>query len=56
MNFIKKVIRKIKEGMLQEMWEEAKWMWQYINRYKLAVFFYLILGGFSILVRLEGSL
>lgn len=55
MNFIKKVIRKIKEGMLQEMWEEAKWMWQYINRYKFAVFFYLILGVFSTLMGLGGS-
>ena len=38
MNFIKKVIRKIQDGMLQEMWKEAKWMWQYIRRYKLAIF------------------
>ena len=55
MNFIKKVIQKIKEGLLQEMWNEAKWMWQYIRRYKFAVFFYLILGIFSTLMGLAGS-
>ena len=55
MNFIKKVIKKIQDGMLQEMWEEAKWMWQYIRRYKFAVFFYLILGIFSTLMGLAGS-
>ena len=55
MNFIKKVIKKIQDGMLQEMWEEAKWMWQYIRRYKFAVFFYLILGIFSTLMGLVGS-
>lgn len=55
MNFIKKIIQKIKEGLLQEMWNEAKWMWQYIRRYKFAVFFYLILGIFSTLMGLAGS-
>lgn len=55
MNFIKKVIQKIKEGLLQEMWNESKWMWQYIRRYKFAVFFYLILGIFSTLMGLAGS-
>ncbi len=55
MNFIKKVIKKIQDGMLQEMWNEAKWMWQYIRRYKFAVFFYLILGIFSTLMGLAGS-
>ena len=55
MNFIKKVIRKIQDGMLQEMWKEAKWMWQYIRRYKFAVFFYLVLGIFSTLMGLAGS-
>ena len=47
MNFIKKVIKKIKEGLLQEMYVEAKWMYQYIKRYKFAVAFYLILGVIS---------
>ena len=55
MNFIRKVIKKIQDGMLQEMWEEAKWMWQYIKRYKFAVFFYLILGIFSTFMGLAGS-
>ena len=55
MNFIKKVIKKIKEGLLQEMYVEAKWMYQYIKRYKFAVAFYLILGVISTLMGLGGS-
>lgn len=55
MSFIKKVIKKIKEGLLKEMWMEAKWMYQYINRYKFAVLFYLILGITSTIMGLGGS-
>lgn len=55
MNFIKKVIKKIKEGLLQDMYEEAKWMYKYINRYKFAVLFYLILGVISTIMGLGGS-
>lgn len=56
MNFIKKVIKKMQEGLLQEMWIEAKWMWEYIRRYKFAVFFYLILGVFATLMGLVGNI
>ena len=55
MNFIKKVIRKIKEGMLQEMWEETKWMYQYARRYKFAILFYIILGVVGTGMNLGGS-
>lgn len=55
MNFIKKVIKKIKEGMLQEMWEETKWMYQYAKRYKIAILFYIILGVVGTGMSLGGS-
>lgn len=55
MNFIKKVIRKIKEGMLQEMWEETKWMYQYAKRYKVAILLYIILGVVGTGMGLGGS-
>lgn len=55
MNFIKKVIRKVKEGMLQEMWEETKWMYQYAKRYKEAILFYIILGVLGTAMSLGGS-
>lgn len=55
MNFIKKVIKKIKEGLLQEMWEETKWMYQYARRYKFAILFYIILGVVGTGMNLGGS-
>lgn len=55
MNFIKKIIRKIKEGMLQEMWEETKWMYQYAKRYKAAILLYIILGVVGTAMGLGGS-
>ena len=42
-NFIKKVRRKIKEGMLQEMYREGKWIYPYVLRYKWNVVYYIIL-------------
>ena len=44
MEFIKKVIRKIKDGMLQEMYEETKWMYTYAKKYKFQIVFYIFLG------------
>ena len=41
MEFIKKVIRKIKDGMLQEMYEETKWMYTYAKKYKFQIVFYI---------------
>lgn len=55
MNFIKKVVKKIKEGMIQEMWEETKWMYQYAKRYKIAILFYILLGVVGTGMSLGGS-
>ena len=48
MEFIKKVIRKIKEGMLQEMYEETKWMYTYAKKYKFQIVFYIFLGVYRL--------
>ncbi|WP_455537617.1 ABC transporter ATP-binding protein [Terrisporobacter sp.] len=55
MRLIKKVINKIKEGMLQEMWEETKWMYKYAKKYKFAILFYIILGVIGTGMGLGGS-
>ena len=55
-NFIKKVRRKIKEGMLQEMYTEAKWIYSYIRRYKWSVVFYITLGILGTFMSLGGSI
>lgn len=44
MSFLKKVIRKIREGYLLEMFDELRWMYQYIRRYRLSIIFYIITG------------
>lgn len=55
-NFIKKVRRKIKEGMLQEMYREVKWIYPYVLRYKWNVVYYIILGILSTFMSLGGSI
>ena len=44
MELINKVITKIKEGMLQEIYIETKWMYQYAKKYKYQIGFYIFLG------------
>lgn len=55
-DFIKKVRLKIKEGMLQEMYREAKWIYPYICRYKWSVAYYIILGILGTFMSLGGSI
>ncbi len=55
-DFIKKVRRKIKEGMLQEMYIEAKWIYPYICKYKWNVVYYIILGVLGTFMSLGGSI
>lgn len=42
--YLKKIIQRIKDGMLKEMYIEAKWMYKYVDKYKWSVVFYIILG------------
>lgn len=56
MEFIKKVIRKIKDGMLQEMYEETKWMYTYAKKYKFQIVFYIFLGVLTTVMGLASSI
>lgn len=55
MEFIKKVIKKIKDGTIKEMYYEAKRIYSYIRNYKFVVVFYIILGIVGTLMGLAGS-
>ena len=55
MEFIKKVIRKIKDGMLQEMYEETKWMYTYAKKYKFQIVFYIFLGVLTTVMGVASS-
>lgn len=41
---IRRVIRRIKEGMLKDMWRQTKWIYAYARHYWLAMIFYTVLG------------
>lgn len=53
--YLKKLIQRIKDGMLKEMYIEAKWMYTYVNKYKWGVVFYIFLGILGTLMSLAGS-
>lgn len=55
MEFIKKVITKIKSGMLQEMYHETKWMYTYAWKYRYQILFYIVLGIFTIKMNLQST-
>ena len=39
-----KIRQKVRDGSLQEMWREAKWMFTYIRRYRAVVGIHILLG------------
>ena len=53
--FIKKIKKKIDDGMLSEMYMEAKWIYSYVKSYKLAIIFYVFLGILGVVMGLGGS-
>lgn len=53
---LKKVWIRIKQGMLQEMFVETKWIYQYARHYWIAMIFYTLLGLFGTVVSLGSSL
>ena len=55
MTIIRKIRTKIKEGMLQEMYTEAKWMFGYAKVYWKAIVFYILMGVFGTVMGLGGS-
>ena len=52
---LRKIRMKIKSGALREFCHEAKWVWRYIRRYRLAVGIYILLGLLSTLMGLGTS-
>ncbi len=55
MNFIHKVIRKLREGLLQKLLEEWKWIAGYMRRYVPQMLFYVALGVAGTLTGLASS-
>ena len=56
MDILKKVVRKLKEGYLAEMYKEICWMWQYVRKYRLSTLFYILTGLLGTAFSLCGSL
>lgn len=54
--YLKRLIRDIKKGMLKEMYVEAKWMYKYVAKYKWGVVFYVFLGILSTVMSLASSI
>lgn len=44
MKWLEKVIRKIRAGYLLEIYQELRWMYQYVRRYRLSILFYIVAG------------
>lgn len=53
---IKHILRRIREGMIQDMWMETKWIYQYGRRYWPAMVFYTLLGLVNTVFSLFSSL
>ena len=49
-------IKRIKEGRLQEMWLQTKWIYQYARHYWMAMIFYTLLGMVGTVISLLTSL
>ncbi len=56
MNYISKIIRGIRGGLLKKLLEEWRWIARYMKRYTGQILFYIILGVVSTLLGLAGSL
>ena len=44
MNFIKHILKRIKEGMLKKMWLETKWIYGYARQYWKQIIIYTLIG------------
>lgn len=56
MESIKKIIQKLREGVLREMFRELHWIYQYGLKYKGNIIWYMFFGVFSIASGLTGSI
>ena len=55
MRLSSKLKQKIGDGTFREMWQEAKWMFKYIRRYRLVVLIHIVLGVVSTVMGLLSS-
>lgn len=55
MNRMKRIVQKIQDGYLMEMYGEFKWMYQYAKKYWTSICFYIGAGIFGIIMSLGGS-
>lgn len=53
---VKHIIKRMKEGLLQEIWQETLWVYQYARQYRKAMIFYTFLGLTGTAVALLSSL
>ena len=54
-SFIKKLQNKIDQLNWSEIWQEIKWMFRYINKYKLALIYYIGMGVLGTVIGLSSS-
>lgn len=50
------IIKRIKEGMLTDIWKETLWLYQYTRKYWIATIFYTLLGLSGVAISLISSL
>jgi ABC-type bacteriocin/lantibiotic exporter with double-glycine peptidase domain len=53
---IKKIIQRIKEGMLKDIWRETLWIYQYARRYWKSMVIYTLFGMTGTLLSLSTSM
>ena len=53
--WIKKIIVRIREGYLKEIYKEMVWMYQYVKRYWFSICFYILAGVFDTVMGLGSS-
>ena len=53
--WIKKIIVRIREGYLKEIYKETVWMYQYVKRYGLSICVYILAGVFGTVMGLGSS-
>ena len=52
MNFIRNAAERVQRGDLTEIYEEIRWMYQYIKKYRLWIFFYVAVGSLGVVMSL----
>lgn len=56
MNYLRKVIRHVKQGTLRDIWEETRWIYRYAKAYWGKIILYILLGLAAIAISLGNSL